>query len=482
MKRISTIMILAAGLAAVSASCQKETSDMASQEMTTISFVSERPQFEADTRTAWDGKRIVWSSGDAIRMAYTVDGVWQDANGDVAEGAKAKFYASNSATFPYEGDASTATFTISDSFSGSETGAHKFYALYPGKSFAVSGTDFTAPDVTVSIPVEQSLNADTFDPAADLMHGVSAGTYESRPDYVNLEWKRLVAHAHITLKALKDFSEEETLQNVILTFTTIESENGVAGKYALDLTAGELKPSDISNEIALKNGNVVLDADGNATFWAAMFPSTVTSLKVVAETDLATYTREISNLSLEFKRNMRNTLSIRMDSAERVAKETESELYYVKVTSEPATWEGKYLIVCEEASVAVTGSETDATAIKSPTDVVIADGKIMATSAMNAISVSIEYEAEGQPGLLKTASGYYIYHTNSTSESHFKATDRAATAGNYQLTVSLNGENAVVLSGAGYLRYNSSNKIFNFYPSADSQKAIQLYRLQDTNQ
>lgn len=471
--------MLAAGLAAVSASCQKETSDVASQEMTSISFVSERPQFEADTRTSWDGNKIVWSSRDAIRMAYTVDGVWQGAEGGVAEGDKAKFYASKSATLPSEGDALTATFTISGDFKGSETGTHKFYALYP--SSAVSSADFAAPNVTASIPAEQSLNADTFDSAADLMHGVSTGTYERRPDYASLEWNRLVAHAHITLKALKGFAEGEILQNVTLTFTTAESENGVAGKYTLNLTTGELTSSTTGNEIALKNGNVALDANGNATFWAVMFPSTVTSLKVVAETDLATYTREISNLSLEFKRNMRNTLSINMAAAERVAKETESEQYYVKVTSEPVTWEGTYLIVCEETNVAVTGSGTEASAIKSPTDVVIADGKIMATSAMNAISVSIEYDTDGQPYLLKTASGYYIYHTNANTN-HLNATANATTADNYGLSISLNGETAVVMSGKGYLRYNSSDKIFNFYTSADSQKAIQLYRLQDTNQ
>jgi len=151
--------------------------------------------------------------------------------------------------------------------------------------------------------------------------------------------------------------------------------------------------------------------------------------------------------------------------------------YYVKVTSAPTDWSGQYLIVYEEGSVAMTGSATTATDIKKPSSVVINNDMIEATSAMDDISVTIETDATcGYT--IKTASGYYIYHTSSTSNG-FSVNTSLTTAQKYAVTLGLDADgNADITAAGAYLRYNTGNSIFNYYKAATytGQQAIQLYK------
>ena len=151
--------------------------------------------------------------------------------------------------------------------------------------------------------------------------------------------------------------------------------------------------------------------------------------------------------------------------------------YYVKVTSAPTDWSGQYLIVYEEGSVAMTGSATTATDIKKPSSVVINNDMIEATSAMDDISVTIETDATcGYT--IKTASGYYIYHTSSTSNG-FSVNTSLTTAQKYAVTLGLDADgNADITAAGAYLRYNTGNSIFNYYKVATytGQQAIQLYK------
>ena len=79
--------------------CQKE--EFAFTSTDGLSFTSTKPILEDETKTAWNGKSIQWSKGDAIRVAYTCDGVWQNADGTATAGEKngsktAKMYQSKS--------------------------------------------------------------------------------------------------------------------------------------------------------------------------------------------------------------------------------------------------------------------------------------------------------------------------------------------------------------------------------------------------
>lgn len=322
MKKIYSIMMLVAVAAMAFVSCQKnEIEGVEKETISGLTFVSEKPAFDDETKTEWNGTTIQWSKDDAIRIGYTCDEVWQNADGsataDEANGSKtAKLYASSKLAEA----AASAKFSVPGDFKGTAAGTYEFYGVYPSGS-CVNGTGFTyAPSVTVKIPAEQTPASDSFDSAADIMVAKSPSTYTGIPtDPISLEWTRLVAHGYFTLKELA-LIEGETLSSIKL---TANAEADMVGNHYVYLdTYNVTKPNSNSaaNVLTINAANLTADAEGNVTFWASFLPCTWTSVTVVVETDKATYTREIdlSSNQKTFAQNARNKLAIGMSNAERV--------------------------------------------------------------------------------------------------------------------------------------------------------------------
>lgn len=337
-KKFSRVMLVAAAAMAFFA-CQKpEVIEPETSEEVMLTFSSEKPAFDDETKTEWTGETIQWSKGDKISVAYTVDGNWQNASGDAS--GDAKLYKSEALTAA----SATAQFNVSTDFKGTTTGTHVFYGVYP----APAETGFAnAPVATLTIPSIQTPQANSFDAAGDLMVGVSE-EYGSRPgsgETISLKWNRLVAHAVITLKDIKDFTSDETLTGITL---TAQEDANLVGKQSVDVTTGVVeKNNTATNVIKLAPGNLLVDANGTVTFWVCVLPETLTSLTVEVDTDKATYTREITGISKTFKQNARNTLAVNMSSATRVTKETES---WVLVTPADGITDGTYALVASTST------------------------------------------------------------------------------------------------------------------------------------
>ena len=327
MKRIfSTLMIIAAAAMSFT-SCQKqEVKDSEMIQVSGLTFTSEKPSFDDETKTEWTGETIQWSKGDKIRIAYTCNGIWQNAEGtaekDEPSGEKtAKIYASSA----LEAAAEIAKFIVPEYFQSATEGIYEFYGLYP--STVCSSTNMKyAPSVTVEIPAEQTPSTESFDAKADLMAAKSPQTYTGIPDDpISLLWTRIVAHGHLTLKELQTVGEEK-----ISTITlTADGEADMVGQHYLYLdTYNVVKANgnNTANVLTINADNLSIDG-GNVTFWASFLPCVVKSLTVEVETDMATYTRIIETCSLDFKQNARNILSINMASAERVEKEEDTSDY-----------------------------------------------------------------------------------------------------------------------------------------------------------
>lgn len=327
MKRIfSTLMIIAAAAMSFT-SCQKqEVKDSEMIQVSGLTFTSEKPSFDDETKTEWTGETIQWSKEDKIRIAYTCNGIWQNAEGtaekDEVSGEKtAKIYASSA----LEAAAEIAKFIVPEYFQSTTEGIYEFYGLYP--STVCSSTNMKyAPSVTVEIPAEQTPSTESFDAKADLMAAKSPQTYTGIPiDPISLLWTRIVAHGHLTLKGLQTVGEEK-----ISTITlTADSEADMVGQHYLYLdTYNVVKANgnNTANVLTINADNLSID-EGNVTFWACFLPCVVKSLTVEVETDMATYTRIIGTCSLDFKQNARNILSINMASAERVEKEEDTSDY-----------------------------------------------------------------------------------------------------------------------------------------------------------
>lgn len=332
--------MLVAAAATAFFSCQKQEVIVPETEQEVmLTFASEKPAFDDETKTEWTGETIQWSKGDKISIAYTVEGNWQNASGD-AEG-NAKLYKSEALT-----EASlSAEFNVSASFTGTTSGVHVFYGVYP----APASTDISeSPVATLTVAPSQTPKADSFDPNGDLMIGVSneLGSRPGNGETISLKWERLVAHAVISLKNINGLTADEKIENITL---TAQDDANLVGQQKVNLITKEVvKDNAAANVLKLGASNLTVN-EGVLSFWACVLPETITSLTVVVETDKATYTREITGISKTFKQNARNTLAIKMDEAVREEKVVASDevvdvlnraLTEVEGTSY-ASWNGK---------------------------------------------------------------------------------------------------------------------------------------------
>lgn len=443
-KMISNAMLFAAAAMAFF-SCQKQESvDLETSGEVVLSFVSEKPSLIDETRTEWTGETIRWSAGDRISIAYTVDGNWQNASGDAS--GDARLYKSETLAEACE----TAQFNVSASFKGTTEGTHVFYGVYP----APSPTDFfNAPEATLTIPAIQTPGAASFDGAADLMTAVSE-EYAAIPEdkNVSLLWTRLVAHADLTLKALNGVTAGETVSSIKL---TAQEGANLVGSQKVNLITNEVTcNNDEANVVDLMGGNLSIDEDGNIEFWACILPTTLTSLKVEVETNKASYTREISGIEKTFKQNARNTLSIKMNEATRVAKEEES---WVLVTPADGLMEGTYVLVASTSTKtgALVSTNGSSAAPTFNTSVSVSD------NTLNGVTEAMQFDLSGTAGNYKLAvtgqTTNYLYTTSTNNGV------RVGTNANNVWTITQHESNA----DAFVFKCNATNRYLGVYNNQD---------------
>ncbi|MBR5103239.1 MAG: heparinase II/III family protein [Bacteroidales bacterium] len=288
--------VIAALSAVTVLSCTSElTPDLEPEGSVVLRFSSAMPV----SKTLWDGRGILWSAGDKIGVTYSKDGVWAT-----------KLYTSEA----LEQGGEVAEFAVPVGAEGVSGKNIRFHALYP--SSCISGDFSGAPEVSVTVPSEQTPSAASFDPSADLMVAravelVSASSSEAIP----LMWNRLVAHADITM-SLPDLSPGEKILSVTL---TADEQAQLVGSCTLDVDKRTLTPDGSfakANVVSVMADNLVA-SDGRMRIWVAVLPCQVSSLIVKLHTDQATYTREITSCNLTFKPNVRGVMSIDMTSAVR---------------------------------------------------------------------------------------------------------------------------------------------------------------------
>ena len=325
MKRLISNVMLVAAAATAFFSCQKqEVIVPETEQVSCLTFTSEKPAFADETKTEWTGETNQWSKGDKIRVAYTCDGVWQNAEGDATasedEGSKtAKFYPSTELAEASD----VAQFDVPGKFVGNAEGEYVFYGIYP--SSVVGSSDIkNAPSFNIILPSVQTPLSDSFDPESDVMVAQSDSYVGMPEDAISMRWERQVAHAYITLKEINSISDDEQVLNVKI---TAQDDANMVGMQKYNMTTGEFvqhEDNAAANVLEINGANLSVE-NGNIVFWASFLPCTWESFTVEVNTDKSTYTRVVESCSLEFKQNARNTLSIKMkecDVEARVAEVT----------------------------------------------------------------------------------------------------------------------------------------------------------------
>ena len=141
---------------------------------------------------------------------------------------------------------------------------------------------------------------------------------------------------------------------------------------------------------------------------------------------------------------------------------------YVKVTSTAdITDGGQYLIVCEDANVALNGDLETLDAISNTIGVTISGNEIVATSATVAAEFTIAVIDGGYS--VCSAKGEYIYHTG--SKNTLNTSDEA-----HANSISFDEGNVLITVGSYNLKYNATSGQTRFRYFTTDQTAIQLYK------
>ena len=286
-----------------SMSCQREDNlsvgvsdghDSFAGEPVTLSFHTP----DSLTRTHWNGNTIEWSAGDRIGVCYSEGALWSKS-----------IYMSEA----LDEDSAKARFTAQVSKPQTSDDL-LFFGVSPSSCLADDFAD--ASGLTVSLPEWQKPSVTSYDKAADIMCARSIYSYDEIPsESIPLLWKRLVAHADITLTSLEIPSDEA----VRYLHLTAGSNVILSGEFALDLKAQSLQAVSGSGRLVLDVSDLPLD-DGRLRVWACLMPAEISSLEVELVTSKAVYRRQIPSCSLQMGVNRRNILSIDMSSAERLSR------------------------------------------------------------------------------------------------------------------------------------------------------------------
>ena len=185
----------------------------------------------------------------------------------------------------------------------------------------------------------------------------------------------------------------------------------------------------------------------------------------VAENTLEEAREGVITLSYEGAEDVVVTIS-------QAAKAASGASYYVKVTSAPADWSGKYLLVCENKNEVFAGIDGNYGANEVVT---ISNGKIASNNAVDAYQIQIS--KSGSHYLIAYGSKYLAYKSSTYVTLVTSVDDKA------KWTISGNGNVTITNVGQAdrtiYWSTTSTGCFAAYTSKGSSQQYIQLYRLED---
>ena len=147
--------------------------------------------------------------------------------------------------------------------------------------------------------------------------------------------------------------------------------------------------------------------------------------------------------------------------------------YYVKVTSAPSDWSGKYLIVYEKDGLALDGSLSKIDAVNNYKEVSVVAGQIESNATTDAIAFTIASEGSGWS--LLAPNGKYIGQTAKSN-----GLREADSPIEHTLSVASDQSTEVVTTESGrVLRFNNSSDQMRFRYYGSGQQPVALYKLSE---
>ena len=486
MKKIYNILMLAVIVAATFVGCTN-TENTLDDTPTPSAGIYRQLTFTVaqqsdESRTHHNGETILWSDGDRIRISYTKNGVWQNADGRAAgDAATAKLYASTE----QNGDSMYSIFRITQYFSDTGEGEHVFYGIHPSQITKGNKPDFSDSEngiVPILLPQIQNPSATSFDSSADLLASRSANTYDSFPTYeehISMIWTRLVTHGMITLKNLTDAGMTEGEKIHYVEFAADENV-ALTGDFALDIAGQTLAPTNARNKVRMSfvdnaEYNTLFDADADGVaddfvVWFATAPFATSDITVTVCTNKATYTRTFVGANKTFAVNKRNLLGVNMSQATRTAFEM-VEAYELLTDASLLAVGKKVVIAAANADMAVSEVQNGSTYRKS---VDITKNGNYITINDNVEIFEIVAGTVSGTWAFKADEGY-LKNANTTSLS---SSSSSSTQTNWKIEISDSGIAKIKSNSyTQYIVYNTSASPANFRcaNATSSEKDVSLY-------
>lgn len=255
-----------------------------------------------DTRTVLGEKGddniypVLWKpSGEKLYIVENVATVYSsDDTYDVSEDSK-------NARFSFE-------------LAKKEDSSFRYMAVSPYD--AVMRFSALQPEVTLSIPKEQTPLASSVDPSCMILFGQS-DEFENQPSSLDLRLSHVAAYVKMTVKGIP---EDEKLLSVTFNATAQSGQMHLTGRYYYNYTTPSKSYATSSagdNSVIIDAANLEADADGNYDVWFTTMPTNdISTLGLEVCTDKTVYTKDYNLKSgFKFERGIVSRFSVNVDGA-----------------------------------------------------------------------------------------------------------------------------------------------------------------------
>lgn len=331
MKKLSSIIIAAGALLAVSCSKEANFSDpVAEENLIDITVIaSEKPAAESeDTKTYIDGTSVKWSdSGEKLKVfevATPTEGDVVTTQATTAEGVTSD---------------SGATMSFGVTLAGKSEGYSSFdyYAVYPSSAYQ---TGSAVTGIALNTKGAQTPTATNFDATADLLIAKKIENGATQASTLEMQFARVVAIGKMTIKNL-----ESTDPITKITFSAKVGEEAVAlaGRTNFNLETAKPVSTYASNTqdhaiiLNYEGQNITANTSAGMVAYFTCYPFAINSetpgsFKVVVETATQSFTKEVSVSSakgLAFNIGKASVFSVNMDGITGETKEVDLRFAYL---------------------------------------------------------------------------------------------------------------------------------------------------------
>lgn len=448
MKTWALVAVAAMGLTA----CQNEIDEqIEANDTVTVTLVDETDSTRTSVNTNGSEPKFSWGDEETFAVLEQTDALAQAKS---VTFAKVSGKAQIDAEFAVNGGKSE----------------YKYVAIYPQKGF-VDGSSLES--VSLSLPANQTMATDSYDPAADLMVSKVVSTDAQPTEAQMVQFYRMAAVAKLTLK---NFNLE--LGDQVKSVIFAADGKQLAGKITANLSNPE--------EYTVAEGSSsVTVATTSKDVYFTLLPTTLeagNTYSVIVLTDKYLYVKKgaiPADKSLEFAAGNVTRFSVNMSDIAPSDK-------WVLVKDASTLKQGDIVTIAAKdydkaISTKLSGSETSTTVKRNPVDISKHENYLIANSDVQPFTL-VTGTVDGTFSFYDEARGKFLVSTT-TSSTYLINKEYCSADTSFAITINAETTVATITNKEGnyagnLLRYNSNGYFVSNKSTSTVYKDVCLYRLE----